>query len=59
MRSLDSTKQALVDAQYEGHDHQEKWSLERNKMLTELEQTKQLYVQEKGRITDIIAEVRG
>ena len=57
LQQLEQTKAQLVTSQYENHEAQEQWSLERSKMLTELELTKRQYVEEKGRITDIIAEV--
>ena len=58
MHELEATKKKLMESEYESHENQEKWSLERNKMLTEIEATKNLYVKEKARITDIVAEVR-
>ena len=54
---MEGTKKKLVESEYESHENQEKWSLERNKMLTEIEATKNLYVKEQARITDIVAEV--
>ena len=54
---MEGTKKKLMESEYESHENQEKWSLERNKMLTEIEATKNLYVKEQARITDIVAEV--
>ena len=57
LQQLEKTKADLMTSQYEQHEAQEQWSVERNHMLTELEETKRQYTEEKGRIVDIIAEV--